>query len=94
MREPPGESLWLLQALPPPQGPRTDRQGLALVFPCHVLDAHGQVTHRALATAEIETVRVHEEQVPGRGGIGGMEGPLEGWGHSHGRDGREAWAHM
>lgn len=72
----------------------TDRQGLALVFPCHVLDAHGQVTHRALATAEIETVWVHEEQVPGRGGIGGMEGPLEGWGHSHGRDGREACAHM
>lgn len=58
--------------VPPGQGHCTDRQGLALVFTCHVLDPHGQVAHRALATAEIEAVWVHEEQVPGRG-------ETEGW---------------
>lgn len=65
---------------PPGQGHCTDRQGLALVLACHVLDPHGQVAHRALATAEIEAVRVYEEQVPEK----------ESWGLSHGKEGHES----
>lgn len=80
MRDPLGKTYAGSVPVPPGQGHRTDWQGLALVFACHVLDPHGQVAHRALATAEIEAVWVHEEQVPGKGGIGGTEDPLEGWG--------------
>lgn len=82
---PTGENRVCSIPFPPGQGHCTDRQGLALVFTCHVLDPHGQVPHRALATAEIEAVWVHEEQVSGKGGIGGVEDPLEGWGQSQER---------
>lgn len=49
---------------PPTPGPATDRQGLAGVLACHVLHSHGEVSHGALATAEVEAVRVHVQQVP------------------------------
>lgn len=85
MRDSLGTSYACPIPFPPGQGHCTDRQGLALVLACHVLDPHGQVAHRALATAEIEAVWVYEEQVPekesrglshGKGGMNHEVGAL------------------
>lgn len=70
MRGPPG------RAHPPPPGPATDRQGLAGVLACHVLHSHSEVAHGALATAEVEAVWVHVQQVPAEMG-GCMRGTEE-----------------
>lgn len=72
MRGPPG------RAHPPPPGPATDRQGLAGVLACHVLHSHSEVAHGALATAEVEAVWVHVQQVPAE--MGGLrERDRRGW---------------
>lgn len=78
MRGPPGTPH------PPAPGPATDRQGLAGVLACHVLHSHSEVSHGALAAAEVEAVRVHIEQVPVGTGVG--------WERRGGREAAEAEA--
>lgn len=48
------------------RGGVTHRQGLTGVLSCHELNLHSNVPHRALAAAEVQTLRVNIEEVPGR----------------------------